>query len=294
MTGMRKPYSRPRTTFASLILRIGGVAVAAIVTAEVFVLVDVYNVFLPPEFLIWSSVIGIGMVCGLWARFLLRKNTSLLRVLAALIGLMSALLVQNLITNGDFGVNLLQANSSPNWLGLAQLGLGAFSALLALRAWHKAVRVVHDQPSVAATQQISQPVRPAGRTRLAPNGRGNSTSSVSVTTSSPVRSNGRRSLGNLLSSPGRMISDGFVRLRNASPVIKRGKFKRARSGLRFFNRAKPVQFSNVQTHVCPYCLEELKENEPGGVEKCNTCGTYHHADCWVAGGSICQVPHLQE
>lgn len=292
MTGMKKPYSQSRTTFSSLLIRISGVVVAAVITSEVFVLVDVYNRFLPAEFLIWSSVIGIGLVCGLWARFLLRKNTRLLRILAALVGLMSALLVQNLITKGDFGVNLLQTNSSPNWSGLAQIGLGAFSTLLALQAWHKAVRVTHNQGPAANSLPVSSLPYARGHARVSANGR--SPSSISVSSASSVRSTGRGPFSNLIARPRRMISNGFVHLRNASPLIKRSKHKRARSGLRFFNRAKPVHFTGTQTHVCPYCLDEVHERDPGGVEKCSTCDTYHHADCWVAGGSVCQVPHLQE
>jgi hypothetical protein len=44
--------------------------------------------------------------------------------------------------------------------------------------------------------------------------------------------------------------------------------------------------------VCPYCLEEVKPNDPRGVVVCEICGTPHHADCWAITGK-CEVPHLQ-
>jgi nitrate/TMAO reductase-like tetraheme cytochrome c subunit len=56
--------------------------------------------------------------------------------------------------------------------------------------------------------------------------------------------------------------------------------------------SKPeVQFSVYEEHRCPYCLDEVKRNDPRGVKECEVCHSLHHADCWNITG-MCQVPHL--
>jgi ribosomal protein L37AE/L43A len=44
-------------------------------------------------------------------------------------------------------------------------------------------------------------------------------------------------------------------------------------------------------HKCPFCLEDVRRNDPRGVEECPICHTLHHADCWEITG-MCQVPHM--
>jgi transposase len=53
-----------------------------------------------------------------------------------------------------------------------------------------------------------------------------------------------------------------------------------------------VHLGREQTAMCPYCLEEVKPNDPRGKVVCRICGTPHHADCWAITGK-CEVPHLQ-
>jgi hypothetical protein len=52
-----------------------------------------------------------------------------------------------------------------------------------------------------------------------------------------------------------------------------------------------VQLAVVEEHRCPYCLEPVSRNDPGGVKECEVCHSLHHADCWAITG-MCQVPHL--
>jgi hypothetical protein len=62
-------------------------------------------------------------------------------------------------------------------------------------------------------------------------------------------------------------------------------------------RSEPVEENGVKVtgaagERCPYCLEDIESNDPRGVVVCEICGSPHHADCWEAGGGMCQVPHL--
>lgn len=54
-----------------------------------------------------------------------------------------------------------------------------------------------------------------------------------------------------------------------------------------------VKLVGREEHRCPYCLEEVKKNDPRGVKLCPDCGTWHHQDCWDVTGS-CQIAHKHE
>ena len=53
---------------------------------------------------------------------------------------------------------------------------------------------------------------------------------------------------------------------------------------------RKVTLAAFDEHRCPYCLEEVKRNDPRGVVICPVCKAYHHKDCWDITGR-CQVPH---
>jgi hypothetical protein len=57
------------------------------------------------------------------------------------------------------------------------------------------------------------------------------------------------------------------------------------------NRKPQLQISVFEEHRCPYCLDDVKRNDPRGVKECEVCHSLHHADCWAITG-MCQVPHL--
>jgi hypothetical protein len=54
-----------------------------------------------------------------------------------------------------------------------------------------------------------------------------------------------------------------------------------------------VRLIGKEEHRCPYCLEEVVEDDPRGIKICPICNTYHHADCWAVTGT-CQVPHYHD
>lgn len=59
------------------------------------------------------------------------------------------------------------------------------------------------------------------------------------------------------------------------------------------SRKKNVKLMGTEEHRCPYCLEEVKKNDPRGIVICPDCGTWHHRDCWEITGS-CQIAHKHE
>jgi ribosomal protein L37AE/L43A len=66
---------------------------------------------------------------------------------------------------------------------------------------------------------------------------------------------------------------------------------RSKSRRKLFQRKPELQISVYEEHRCPYCLDDVKRNDPRGVKECSVCHTLHHADCWDITG-MCQVPHL--
>jgi len=58
----------------------------------------------------------------------------------------------------------------------------------------------------------------------------------------------------------------------------------------FGSTSSDVKLVGVEEHVCPYCLEEVYQNNSRGVTICKECGTWHHQDCWNLSGS-CGVAH---
>jgi len=77
--------------------------------------------------------------------------------------------------------------------------------------------------------------------------------------------------------------DNLILAHTAQPSRSRSK--------RFFNRKPVLQLSVFEEHRCPYCLDDVKRNDPRGVKECDVCHSLHHADCWAITG-MCQVPHL--
>jgi hypothetical protein len=62
-------------------------------------------------------------------------------------------------------------------------------------------------------------------------------------------------------------------------------------------RSEPAEENGVKVtgaaeERCPYCLDIVEKKDARGVVVCEICGSPHHADCWEAGGGMCQVPHL--
>jgi ribosomal protein L37AE/L43A len=88
-------------------------------------------------------------------------------------------------------------------------------------------------------------------------------------------------------------------LKNAASAIKvkaTGKTslkKKKATTTRTRSRNNNVKLTGTEDHRCPYCLEEVRKNDPRGIVICPDCGTWHHRDCWEITGS-CQIAHKHE
>jgi ribosomal protein L37AE/L43A len=155
----------------------------------------------------------------------------------------------------------------------AQLGGGALTALMVLSAWRR--------PNIRTYQPYSRSGSD-GRAAISASGSYQPVPRTATRTGGSGRLSSRsRAVFRPSPSAGRLV------------VSRPSKNSKARSGRSrgVFRRKPEVQFSAYEEHKCPYCLEDVKRNDPRGVKECPVCHTLHHADCWSITG-MCQVPHL--
>lgn len=240
--------------------------------------------------------VSIGLVMGLATRMVLRQRHGLLQALASAALAVTGLLVLGYFTDGKSGIGPLQIGFVPvdwlspwhiplklplktgrsqvDWPALAYLVVAIDTSWIALRAWKQSVA----QP-VLSSRVPSRRARPSTRTTHAPR---------------VVRSWSFPKIHVAHSNPKPKVR----RKRESSAVISNpagaGSIRAPRSKSKAWNplRHKPqIQLAVYEEHRCPYCLEEVKHNDPRGVVECEVCHSLHHKDCWDITGA-CQVPHL--
>lgn len=250
-----------------------GVAVtgsASIAAGLGFSIVYILNEAIEPVVLVVASDIGMGLAAGLAARFSLPRRSATLRWLVALFGLCTGLIFMGWLSRGLLGVNLIDRISmTPDWDGLQRFALGALAAWPAVSAWKKGQkrrRIPEQSSSYAPT--TGRVVRRRGNSR----GNARVRSKRGLTTSGPATSS-------------RPYSGGHARLHKSRLQTATTKSRRRKKRIN-----SSVRLATKVDHRCPYCLEEVKPNDPRGVVECSTCHTLHHADCWGVTGT-CQVPH---
>jgi len=239
------------------------------------------------------AVASVGLVAGLATRVVLNRRNWFIRGIASAALVIIGLLVLGYFTDGKSGiefppfgfvsVNLLSQwhvflrlplqikSSQMNWIALAYLVIAMDTSWIALRAWK------HPAPRVNEISAV-----PFARARR------------------PARSSRAGVLPHLTFPKIR------VRGSNANPNVRKKRAERPRvstsvaSGSIIATRSKrwnplqrkpQIQLAVYEEHRCPYCLEEVKRNDPRGVVECEVCHTLHHKDCWDITGA-CQVPHL--
>ena len=251
------------------------------------VILDINQRNLPPFWMTIFAILAIGLSAGAGSRTAFYDWPGILRFFMMLLGLFLGLFGLGLLTDWHMGIGPMEP-----WLAgkidleqLIQLGGGLLVAMIALEAWWKPASRVDDwapevrsaswqrepSPSLMAPMQAVQPRPSQSRSRE----------------SLPFLPKGKSRLKFLKGAKarGRTIprSDRLVLAR--PPQSSRS----GRKGL--FSRKPNLQISLYEDHKCPFCLEEVKRNDPRGVKKCEVCNALHHADCWAITGS-CQVPHL--
>jgi len=254
--------------------------------AGLMALFDVYQKNLSSFWMMVFAILSIGMASGSVARMTYYQWSGFVRFLMILLAVPLGLFVLGAFTNWRLGIGPLNpwAKGKIPKDELIQLGGALLIAIICLEAWWKSPSKIEGVASsvaqrssrswehtpVAASIQPAQPRRQArtqeGLTFLS---KGNSR--LKFLKASKARSHTTAT------------SDRLVLSHSGSP---------ARSKRRsLFGRKPNLQLSLYEEHRCPYCLEEVKRNDPRGVKRCEVCSALHHADCWAITG-FCQVPHL--
>ena len=93
------------------------------------------------------------------------------------------------------------------------------------------------------------------------------------------------------SSPTRVVaSPSTVKVKSGKEPIS---IKKKPPVRKVHKKDENVKLVGTEDHRCPYCLEEVYQNDPRGIVICPDCGTWHHRDCWEITGS-CQIAHKHE
>jgi hypothetical protein len=213
----------------------------------------------------------VAVVPGFGARLLLSNRHWFIRSVTAAVMPLAGLSILGYFSDWKIGINVIALSRGYVSYGdLTHLVLGITGSWAALWAWYRpAPREIESSTSVEPVRPVAGPqgdrVRIPRSWTLQPR--------LRLGTGAGVRSgNGSRPA---------------VRGR-AKFVTKQPTRPKRRSSL--LSRAH-VQLAVVEDHRCPYCLENVSRNDPGGVKECEVCHSLHHADCWAITG-VCQVPHL--
>ena len=236
---------------------------------------------------------SIGLVSGLAVRVVLQRRNWFIRVLASAALVIIGLVILGYFTNGKSGilfppftwisVNWLSQLHVPlelplpiesnkmNWFALIYLVIGIDISWIALRAWKRS-RSRATESSPAPARRVRRSARPSSTHAL------------------PQLSFPKIRFRNSSAKP------KVHRKRTARPLVSTsvasGSVKATRSKQwNPLHRKPQIQLAVYEEHRCPYCLEEVKRDDPRGVVECEVCHTLHHKDCWDITGA-CQVPHL--
>ena len=233
------------------------------------------------------AVLSVGLAAGAASRIIFYQWSGFIRFLVTLLVLPVGLFMLGMLTNWQVGIGPLNA-----WVNgiiprdeLIQLGVALLVALICLDAW----RNPHPKENRHNVRASSSRRRKKQTPRA----------TASIQTVEP-RSSQTHTQENVIFLPKRnsrpkIIKADGVRSRPNSAVNKLI-FKHATQPTlprqkRLSNHKPMLQISTFEEHRCPFCLDEVKRNDPRGTKECEICHSLHHADCWAITG-MCQVPHL--
>lgn len=239
------------------------------------------------------AALMISLAASLGARFLFYKRNWFVRLLTAWASLILGLFLLGIITNWKMGIGPVEFwRRTYDWIEIAQLGGGMFVALLGLGAWwrgpvaapvaRKSNRSSKRRPTPPAREGSPRRQQPAPSVRSEP---------PRLAPTPAVRSSSHRNVVQLkVAKQARAITRSAP---HAEKVVVGRLTKTVRPARlrKLFQRKREMQISTHEEHRCPYCLEDVKRNDPRGVKECSICHTLHHGDCWDITG-MCQVPHL--
>lgn len=258
--------SRPAGFFRRLL----GCMVFVLGIAASMALLQRYQMNLDKFWMTAFSVLMLGVAVGVTPRAIFYTWSGFVQFLVLLILLPFGLFVLGFFTNWQMGIGPLQP-----WLDgrvdqeqLIELGAAFLIAAITLEAWRGRGSVsISNERRLARSREIE----------AAP---------LVVQPSRSSRTSSERATPR---------SQPFLRFMKAPKTKIKSRSNgssKSRYSLKQLFRNKPnIQVSLFESHRCPYCLEEVKQNDPRGVKRCEVCNTLHHADCWEVTGT-CQVPHL--
>jgi ribosomal protein L37AE/L43A len=267
-SSLKGRFKRSGAEALGLALRLAAVVVSAAAAGILLLLLYVQNTTVHVVIFGFTSTVCIGLLAGFMSRWILKRSTLTLRFLVAAVSLLAGLLVMYLISSGMMGLSPY-IRSAIDWYGLVQIAIGLFAAFIALNGFRrKPVQV--DVAPPEATYADPSPVQ----------------TSISAPAAAamvvPLVPRTRRSAARKTKSTAKKKSEKTKLI-----VAKKAPAKAAVGSRR---AQRKVTLAAFDEHRCPYCLEEVKRNDPRGVVICPVCKAYHHKDCWDITGR-CQVPH---
>lgn len=236
--------------------------------------------------------LGVGVVC----RFAIPARLVILKILFCLLGSISSLLILDAFFSTSYS---FLANTSPfsGWAAgeYTQTGLLlAVSLFITLIGKKKAV-ITTVKPSSKASSTASHPFNQLSsglkrnfqqwKTKIS------SLNLKPAVKKIPPRNSSLQKSAAVKTSQKTNPPTVKVKLPAKTATVKKTTVKKVKSPARATRKhAKNVKLVGTEEHRCPYCLEEVKKNDPRGVVICPDCGTWHHKDCWDVTGS-CQIAH---
>jgi hypothetical protein len=239
---------------------------------------------LSPFLMTVFAILSIGLAAGAASRIAFYHRSGFARFFAVLLVLPLALFVLGVLTNWQMGIGPLNpwARGIIPQDELIQLGCAFLVAFISLDAWWKSPSKVKDAVKVrrsskkrksAAVPAVVQSFQAKRQVPL----------QESLTFPPPKKSHLKFMKASKTRSRKTSATDKLF-LRHTAPSTR----ARRKGSV---SRKPNLQISLYEEHRCPFCLEEVKQNDSRGVKKCEVCNTLHHADCWAVTG-MCQVPHL--
>jgi ribosomal protein L37AE/L43A len=247
-------------------------------------LFDTYQKNLSLFWMAVLAVLSVGLASGVASRIAFYKWSGFTRFLVTLFVLPIGLFVLGVLTSWQIGIGPLNP-----WVRgiipqdeLIQLGGSLLVALVCLEAWWKPLPQTDDLPVIRSSPKRKK------RTQTA--------SSIQNVQPRPAQIHTQE---NLTFLPKRNPHPPVIRTNKvgsrAKPVVDKLVFKHMEPvhsrRKKTFSHKPMLQISTFEEHRCPFCLEEVKRNDPRGIKECEVCHSLHHADCWAITG-MCQVPHL--
>jgi hypothetical protein len=248
-------------------------------------LFNVYQKNLSSFWMMVLAILSIGLGSGAASRITFYQWPGFIRFFVILLVLPLGLFVLGVLTNWQMGIGPLNpwARGVIPQDELMQLGGALLVALICLDAWRKPRPKTEDTPDARASSSRREQT-PATASIQSVQPRSPQTHTQESLTFLPKRNSRPKFLKtNKTRSRTKPAVDKLILTHTEQPTRSRRK--------RMGNRKPILQISAFEEHRCPYCLDEVKRNDPRGVKECEVCHSLHHADCWAITG-MCQVPHL--